>query len=216
MSYFRALRGSLLVGVAMLAVALTPALFAQTRVPLVADTPAEPATRFVVRLHGGDYEVRASGDGLMHVWETSEKTGDVARLAQKTKVRLRRKSGEMHLEIDPPTGKDGPHVVIELPACAALDLTLTAGELVMHAVPCEATEVTLHAGELRATLGDGERYARVKASVSIGEVDASGLGPKGTDVQSGGFFRSFTRDGAGTRTFAAHVSTGQITLDGKN
>lgn len=182
-------------------------LAAQSEQSLLQSDPIQPAARFVVRLHGGDYEIRSSKDDRLHVTASGD-------LGQHTDVTWRPKPGESRLEIDPPTGHNGPHIILALPACAALDLRLTAGELVLNAVPCEKTEISINAGEVRAELGDADRYRSVHASVSIGEVDAPGLGTSGADVSKGGFFPSFARSGAGPRSFAAHVGTGQITLRG--
>ena len=122
--------------------------------------------------------------------------------------------GTARLEIDPPGHSNGPHIVIDLPPCAALDLRMTAGELVFDTVVCDSTEVELHAGEIRAALGDPSRYRRVKASVAIGEVDTPGLGSSGAEVEKGGFFRAIDQAGSGNRVFTAHVTSGQITLQG--
>ena len=186
-------------------------LMAEPPRQLVAPRTLPPTTRLALRLHGGDYEVRSASDGRLHVSETR----DAARSSEaRTSVDLREDGGTAHLEIDPPTGRNGAHIVIEMPPCAGLDLEMTAGELVFATVPCERTKVSLHAGEVRASLGDGERYRTVKASVSIGEVDAPGLAPAEADVNKGGFFQAFAREGRGSRSFLVHVGTGQITLEG--
>ena len=141
-------------------------------------------------------ETRASGSGE----------------GRSTNVQFQQAGAEARLEIDPPNGHNGPQITISLPSCASLDLKLTAGELVFDAVPCDTTDASLHTGELRATLADVESYRSIRASVGIGQVDAPGLGKSKEDEEHGGFFRSFARDGSGTRTFSAHVGTGQITV----
>ena len=183
---------------------------AQAPHSLLETDPLAPAARLVLRLHGGGYTIRTSNDDRIHVSETRD--GNPA-ANRSTDVRFRQTKDGARLEIDPPTGKNGPQITVTLPHCAALDLQLTAGELVFDTVPCERTEASLHAGELVATLGDPEGYRSIRASVSIGEIDAPGLGKSKDDEEHGGFFRSFHRDGAGPRTFAAHVGTGQITFN---
>ena len=184
---------------------------AQTNRSLLEGDPLEPAARITLRLHAGSYHLRTSSDDRLHVSETRE-TADAS--SRRTDVQIRVRGARARLEIDPPTGKHGPQITIAVPRCAELDLTLTAGELILDGISCEATRVSLHAGEVQANLGDAHRYRTVKASVSIGEVDTPGLGPAGENVQRGGFFRSFERDGPGTQTFEAHVGSGQITLEG--
>lgn len=183
--------------------------FAQTPKSLLQTDPLAPSSHLVLRLHAGGYQICSSSDGRIHVSETRD--GNPA-TNRSTDVRFRNTRDGARLEIDPPTGKNGPQITVELPPCAGLDLKLTAGELVFDTVPCEATEANLHTGELVATLGNPETYRAIKASVSIGELDAPGLGKSKDDDQHGGFFRSFSRDGSGTRTFNAHIGTGQITL----
>ncbi len=182
---------------------------AQSPKSLLETDPLAPSSRLVLRLHAGGYQIRSSTDGRMHVSETRDGTPT----GRNTEIRFHQTSTGSHLEIDPPTGHNGSQITITLPPCASLDLRLTAGELVFDTVPCETTEASLHTGEVRATLGDPERYRTVSASVLIGEVDAPGLGRTKDDEQHGGFFRSFNRNGAGARTFTAHVGTGQITLE---
>ena len=131
-----------------------------------------------------------------------------------TSISFPKTSAGGRLEIEP-VSNNSPHITISLPACAALELRLTAGELVLDAAPCQSTTVSMHAGELRARMSDPDIFRSLRASVAIGQIDAPGLGPGERDTDAGGFFRSFKRSGSGSRTFAAHVGTGQITLDGR-
>ncbi len=185
--------------------------FCQASRSLLDTDPLAPSARFVLRLHAGGYTLRSSGDGRIHVSEV--RSGDTA-AARSTEVRFRQTRDGARLEIEPPTGQHGgPRIVVALPGCASLDLRLTAGELVFENLSCEETSADVHTGEVRAMLGDPAAYRSIKASVAIGEVDAPGLGKNKDDEQHGGFFRSFERPGSGTRTFAGHVGTGQITLE---
>lgn len=178
------------------------------------ETPAlTPAAHVRLRLHAGEYHVEASKDGRMHVTETRDAAGSAKRA---TDVTFHETKQGATVEIEPPLNNHGEtRITIALPPCAALDLNLTAGELVFDRVPCEATEVSIHTGELRAALGDGDAYRSVRGSVTIGEVDARALGATQGDESHGGFFRSVERNGKGTRSFAAHIGSGQITLEGK-
>ncbi len=186
------------------------ALRAQTSVTLLPERALPSSARVALTLHAGDYEIRSSAGAMLRVLETRDDAAE----ARKTELRFTMQGGEAQLEIDPPSHGHGPHVVIELPACSALDVRMTAGELVFDAVPCAKTAVGLHAGELRASIGDPAQYRKLQASVSIGEVEMPGFGPNGGDLEKGGFFRSWSRSGSGERSFEAHVSTGQITLNG--
>ncbi len=196
----------------LLAVALPLSAASEAEHALLDADKLPSDARFTLVLHAGDYQIRSSTDGHLHVLETRN---DSNRNEPATSVRYHVTSGGAHLEIESPTHKNSPHLIVALPACASLNLRLSAGELVFDSIPCEATTVDLHAGELRARIEDPESFHTVTASVSIGEIDAHGLGRTDTDENHGGFFRSFDRGGAGPRRFAAHVGTGQITLDGR-
>lgn len=208
-SFSRHRLGRLLLALLLPAICILPAV-AQASRSLLETNPIAPSSRLVLRLHAGGYTIRSSTDDRIHVSETRD--GNPA-ANRSTDIRFRQTSKGARLEIDPPTGHNGPQITVALPGCAALDLKLTAGELVFETVPCDETDADLHTGELRAALGDPAAYRSIKASVSIGEVDAPGLGKNKEDEQHGGFFRSFERGGSGTHTFIAHVGTGQITLD---
>lgn len=205
------LRSASSIATLVLLFASAPTLPAQMDRSLL-DTPQlPPDARLTLDLHAGDYQIASSTDGHIHISETRDEKN---RTARATDVRFHRTSTGARLEIDP-ADHNSPHITINLPTCAALDLKLTAGELVFDTSPCTATTVSMHAGELRARMPDPNDFRTVRASVSIGEIDARGLGPAENDAESGGFFRTFKRTGNGSRTFAAHIGTGQITLDGR-
>ncbi len=196
-----------------LALLLTGAapLSAQLERPLLDTPPLSPEARLLLDLHGGDYQISTSDDSKIHVVESRTEKNQSVRA---TSISFQKTSAGARLEIEP-VSNNSPHITINLPACAALELRLTAGELVLDAAPCQSTTVSMHAGDLRARMSDPDIFRSLRASVSIGQIDAPGLGPGERDSDAGGFFRSFKRSGSGSRTFAAHVGTGQITLDGR-
>lgn len=188
-----------------------PHLSAQIERSLLDTDRLRADARLTLHLHGGDYQIAASPDTQIHVLETRTEKNQNQRA---TEIHFQQTPAGGKLEIDPP-GNNSPHITISLPACAALDLRLTAGELVFDTAPCQSTSVAMHAGELRARMADPDTFRSLRASVSIGEIDAPGLGTGEEDTSEGGFFRTFHRSGTGTRTFTAHVGAGEIRLDGR-
>ncbi len=184
------------------------AAMGQSRPTVLLETNTDDTPGVVLRLHAGDYEVRRSGDRELRVSEVRE-AGSTMRA---TRTRIVTKRGRVEVEVDPPTGNnDNIHVIVEVPRCAELEVTMTAGEVQVKEAPCEETTISLHAGELAANLGEADRYREVKATVNVGQVMAGGFDPKGEPVH-GGFFPSYRWKGSGDRRFAAHVGTGEIRL----
>lgn len=181
-----------------------PGADARTRTTLLPQTAVSANTHIELDLRSGDYEVRPSHTGDLGVIELRDPQSGT----RATTLQFSQQERRASLKIDPPSGNHSPHIILELPRCSDLSIHLPAGELVFTAPPCTHTDIRLQAGELVAKLGAASEFASIRASVSIGEVDARQLGQS-----HGGFFNSIHADGAGQRTFVAHVTTGQITID---
>jgi hypothetical protein len=97
-------------------------------------------------------------------------------------------------------------VRIEIPKSSALDVRMLAGQLDVRDLVGDK-DVELSFGQLNMDIGRAEDYRHVYASVNSGEIDAPAF-----DVNKGGLFRSFDRNGPGKYRLYAHVGAGQIEL----
>ncbi|HYM76335.1 MAG TPA: hypothetical protein VE377_10195 [Candidatus Dormibacteraeota bacterium] len=95
---------------------------------------------------------------------------------------------------------------IEIPRTSALYVRMFAGQLDVRDVTGDK-DVELTFGQLNLEVGKTEQYARVDASVSSGQIEASAF-----DVSKGGLFRSFDQKGPGKYRVHAHVGAGQLEL----
>ena len=121
------------------------------------------------------------------------------------KVRLETTASRAKIEV---TGC--PHndfeMTIEVPKSSSLYLRMFAGDLEVWGITGNK-DVQLHTGQLMIDMGDPASYARVDASVTTGEINASPF-----EVSKGGLFRSFERDGPGKYRLRAHVGAGELDL----
>jgi hypothetical protein len=106
-------------------------------------------------------------------------------------------------------GNNGLQVRIEVPRRTNLSVRMMAGQVTVEGVKGDK-DIEIGAGQITiASIRDGD-YRSVDASVSVGEVQARAFG-----VEKGGFFRSFKKnDATGDYRLLAHVTTGQIELNG--
>jgi hypothetical protein len=107
-------------------------------------------------------------------------------------------------------GNNGIQVKIEVPRRTNLSVRMLAGQVKVEEVKGDK-DIDLGAGQITiSSIHEGD-YRHVNASVGVGEVRARAFGE-----DSGGFFRSFSRNNAiGDYRLQAHVTTGQIDLVGK-
>jgi len=101
---------------------------------------------------------------------------------------------------------------IEVPKSSALYVRMMAGQLDVRDVMGDK-DVELSFGQLNIDVGKADDYRHVDASVNSGEIDASAF-----DVNKGGLFRSFDRNGPGTAymltSAQANWSFGKLTRRG--
>ena len=121
------------------------------------------------------------------------------------KARFERSDNSCELRV---TG--GPHnesaITVQVPKKSNLVVRIFAGDVEVNGISGDK-DIELHAGDLTIGVGDAADYARVKASVSTGEINAKPFGES-----HGGLFRSFEKSGGGKYKLVAHVGAGDLTL----
>lgn len=106
-------------------------------------------------------------------------------------------------------GNNNLEVTIEVPRRTNLRVRMFAGEVRVEEIKGDK-DIDIGAGQITISSIHEEDYRSVRASVSVGEVQARAF-----DADKGGFFRSFTRKNAtGSYRLYAHVTTGEIDLNG--
>lgn len=153
--------------------------------------------RIEMQLEGGDYEVRPAADNRIRV--TLRGNVGNAKVAVNT--------NGTHADV---TIKDTPHndfhATIEVPATSDLRIRLTGGNLLTGAIKGNK-DIESQGGNAEITTGDPKDYARVDASVHVGNLDAAPF-----EKSKGGFFRSFKWSGPGKYTLHASLGAGNLEL----
>ncbi len=153
-----------------------------------------------LELAAGEYEIVASRDDHIRVsWPDRGKDADVT-------VRIDPKASKATITTETPW-KDGPSIRIELPRRTNMIVKLTAGDLKIAGVE-GSKDVSAHAGDVKISVGSRDQYRYVKASVSIGDLNA---GP--FNINKDGLFRSFEWTGKGQYELRAHLMAGDLRLD---
>jgi hypothetical protein len=127
--------------------------------------------------------------GATDIWARFKRSGD---------------SGELRV-------RGGPHndttITVTVPKNSNLYVRVFAGDMDVKGITGNK-DVELHAGDLRIAVGNPGDYARVQASVTAGDIDASPFGES-----HGGLFRSFAKSGTGKYKLLVHVGAGDLTLE---
>jgi hypothetical protein len=97
-------------------------------------------------------------------------------------------------------------VTVQVPRESNLVVRVFAGDVEIKDIVGDK-DVELNFGALRIAVGEVADYARLKASVSSGEIDAKPFGNS-----SGGLFRSLEKYGNGKYKLRAYVGAGRLTL----
>ncbi len=183
------------------ALALAPPAAAETaRGDFAADFSSGGSLRIQVR--SGDVRVEGSDRDRIAV----RFEGASASRRDEVRVRLTRtRAAAARLSIDGGP-KNGLRIVIEIPRQTALELRMPFGELAVLGVVGDK-DVEVHAGDIALELGDPAQYGHVDGSVLSGDLSAPGF-----DVETGGLFRSFAREGAGSLRVHAHLGAGELVL----
>lgn len=151
-----------------------------------------------ITLESGDYHVRASTDGRIHVrWNEASARG------VRVKVTTNGKSAELRVENTP---HNNFHATIEVPALTDVRIRLTAGNLEMAGITGDK-DIEANAGNLNISVGNSNDWGDVDASVTAGDLHAPAF-----QTATGGLFRSFKWKGPGKYRLHAHLMAGDINL----
>jgi len=173
------------------------ALFAQTT-----GSPVEKdfvsGGKIEITLESGDYHVRASSDGRIHVrWNEASARG------VRVKLTANGKSADLRVENTP---HNNFHATIEVPALTDVRIRLTAGNLEMAGIKGDK-DIEANAGNLNISVGSSNDWGDVDASVTAGDLHAPAF-----QAATGGLFRSFKWKGPGKYKLHAHLMAGDINL----
>jgi len=156
-----------------------------------------------LKLHAGAMDVIGTPRDRIAVTWTSEspiKPGDV-------KVRiLNTDPTEAFVEVDGPESR--VRYRVEVPARSNVVIRMTAGDLEVRAIRGNI-DAELGAGNMELTLAEVRSYGDVRASVTVGGLDAVPW-----NVSRGGLLRTFDQNGSGDYRLRASVTAGQLTIRG--
>jgi hypothetical protein len=160
-----------------------------------------------VRLKVGDLRVR-HGDSnkiRLHYTVKSSRERNVKDASVEFQVRGNDANLEFHAPSDSNTEFD---VELEVPQNTNLDVHEKVGDLTVEGVEGDK-DLDLGVGDIRVA-AEHSRYSLVRASTSIGDVNGDGYGET-----SGWLGKTLKYHGDGKYELRAHVSVGDITLEGK-
>jgi hypothetical protein len=172
----------------------------EARVRTPVEAKFSPGGQLSLDLCSSGVDLKGIDASLVRVSYHSEhdRTDDV-------RVRLETSGGKAYVKV-----RGCPHnnfrLMVELPKSSDLYVRMFAGELNVKGITGNK-DVQLHAGQLTMEIGQPADYAHVDASVSSGELDAAPF-----DLNKGGLFRSFDRNGPGKYRLHAHVGAGELDL----
>jgi hypothetical protein len=160
-----------------------------------------PSKTLSLNIRSGDVVIEGADAPKLAISFDGENSGK----ATDVKVRFKDKGDTVECGI---TG--GPHsdfrILIAVPRKLHLFVRMPFGAMQIADVE-GSKDVSLRAGDLDIGIGAADDYAHIDASVGTGEIDLSAL-----NVETGGFFRKFHKDGPGQYTLRVHIGAGQVTL----
>ena len=179
------------------AIAVPALAHAQTK---SADKAFVAAGKVDIHLDAGDYEVRAASDNHIRVTmtgKTGNATVDVAVVGP-------------HADV---TVKDTSHTnfkcVIEVPKVSDVAIRLSAGDLEVREIT-GSKDIESTAGDVKIAVGKSDDYAKVDASVKVGDLSP---GPFGGSKKEGFISQSVNWSGKGKYTLHASLGAGDLKLD---
>jgi len=160
-----------------------------------------------VRLSVGDLHIRRSDSNQirLHYTVKSRRESHVKDAHVNIEVRGRDASLEFHA---PSGGNTQFDVELEVPQSTNLDVHEKVGDLTVEDIEGDK-DLELSVGDIRVAVGRAA-YHLVRASTSIGDVNGDGYGET-----SGWLGKTLKYHGDGKYELRAHVSVGDITLEGK-
>jgi hypothetical protein len=192
---------------AALLLTLAGAPQAQDRSERVSDAVERPfPAAGIARLNlaAGDYRITGTKSNRIRVvWHTRT----AAQLIDsRVKVTVRGSEAEILTSRPRDLGNSAFRVEVELPQRTDLHLRMTAGDLSIAGLEGNK-DVLLRAGDLNIEVPEPERYRRVRASVTAGDLSARPFG-----FSTGGLFRSFQHEGAGRFELRARLWAGDLRI----
>jgi len=159
-----------------------------------------------VHLSVGDTQIRRSSTNQIHLHYTvkSKKESHV----KDAHVDFEVHGNDATIEFHAPSSNTQFDVELEVPQNTNLDVHQKVGDLTVREVDGDK-DLTLSVGDIRVD-AEREAYRTVHASTSIGDVNGDGYGET-----SGWLGKTLKYHGEGKYELRAHVSVGDITLEGK-
>ena len=185
------------IAVAAVAAALAvPALIhAQTK---SADKAFAGGGKVDIHLDGGDYDVRAAADNHVRVTmsgNTGSATVDVTIAGTHADVSVRN------------TPHSNFRCVIEVPSVSDVAIRLSGGDLTVGEI-AGSKDIEATAGDVKIGVGNPDSYAKVDASVRVGDLSTGPFGGK----QGGLVSQRLTWSGNGKYTLHASLGAGDLKL----
>ena len=179
------------------AIAVPALAHAQTK---TADKAFVTGGKVDIHLDAGDYEVRGASDNHIRVTmtgRTGNATVDVAVAGGHADVTVK---GTAHTNFK---------CIIEVPKVSDVAIRLNAGDLDVGAI-AGSKDIESTAGDVRIAVGRTDDYAKVDASVKVGDLSA---GPFGGSKKEGFISQSVNWSGKGKYTLRASLGAGDLKLD---
>lgn len=177
-------------------------LSAQTAAPDTLERPITAGTTLRLKLPAGGYRIKAGTDQdtIRMSWRTES-----AWASARVEISLDTHGSVSLLTAKAPQRKDF-EMDIEVPARMDLDVDMSVGDLTISGIEGHK-KIDLNVGDIKIDIGKAEAYQRVRASLKIGDIDASPF-----QAHHEGFFRSLKWNGPGTYHLDVRLGIGDITL----
>ena len=160
-----------------------------------------------VRLSVGDLRISRGDSNKIHLRYTVKSRRE--RNVKDAKVDFDVHGNDARIEFHSPTsGNTQFDVELEVPPNTGLDVHERVGDMIVENVEGDK-DLSLSVGDIRVDAGHSG-YRLVQASTSIGDVNGNGYGET-----SGWLGKTLKYHGDGKYELRAHVSVGDITLEGK-
>jgi len=160
-----------------------------------------------VRLGVGDLRISRGDSNKIHLRYTVKSRRE--RNVKDAKVDFEVHGKDARIEFHSPTsGNTQFDVELEVPPNTSLDVHEKVGDMIVENVEGDK-DLSLSVGDIRVDAGHSG-YRLVHASTSIGDVNGNGYGET-----SGWLGKTLKYHGEGKYELRAHVSVGDITLEGK-
>jgi DUF4097 and DUF4098 domain-containing protein YvlB len=160
-----------------------------------------------VRLGVGDVRITRGDSSRIRLRYTVKSRHE--RNVKEAKVDFDVHGNDANIELHAPSGGNTSFdVELEVPQTTNLDVHDKVGDLNIDGIEGDK-DLELSVGDIRVT-ADQDGYRTVRATTSIGDVSGSGYGET-----SGWLGKTLRYNGGGKYELRAHVSVGDITLEGK-